>query len=280
MKRTALDYVITTIIIGGAPVSRTLRTGFSRVIIPIAGLCILSSTPAFAASSSPHVVSNSDKTASVSLPDGWTLAKGGNGFLYVTGPHDERLNLGVLVVAKNAASGTPVSGEVAFALPFRSSLKDKFTAILQAGAAKQGLPTPQITVASETKTKLPLCEMLLGGLTSGSQQRKFESVVCSLQPDYLGLYKNLVFLAQAPSDRAAADRPVIEKIVASYRVTPNMFKKMLAPYTSAPPRASGVAMPAMAPYQDPTNSDCFDYNVIRESPPWEMPMHCGGWQPG
>jgi hypothetical protein len=39
-------------------------------------------------------------------------------------------------------------------------------------------------------------------------------------------------------------------------------------------------MPGIAPYQDPTNSDCFDYNVIRESPPWEVPMHCGGTMPG
>ena len=50
------------------------------------------------------------------------------------------------------------------------------------------------------------------------------------------------------------------------------------------PLESGAALPAggmmPAPYQDPTNSDCFDYNVIRQSPPWEVPMHCGGHMPG
>ncbi len=59
---------------------------------------------------------------------------------------------------------------------------------------------------------------------------------------------------------------------------------MVAPYTALPPRpvTGGGAMPApvMAPYQDPTNSDCFDDNVIRQSPPWEVPMHCGGHMPG
>jgi len=222
-----------------------------------------------------------DKTASVGLPEGWTLAKGSNGFVYVTGPNDERINLGVLVVAKNApsASGNQ-GGEVAFALPFSASLKDKFTMIIQAGAAKQGSPQPQITFAGQSATKLPMCTQFLGGWTAAGQSRKFEAVLCSLQPDYLGLYKNLVFLAQVPSSLAAKDRPIVEQIVGSYRVTPTMFKKMLAPYTPPPPPSSGGAMPVMAPYQDPTNSDCFDYNVIRESPPWEVPMHCGGLQPG
>lgn len=225
-------------------------------------------------------VTTADKTASVGLPDGWTLTKGSNGFVYITGPNDERINLGVLVIAKNAPSGSGnPGGEVAFVLPFSASLKDKFTTIVQAGAAKQGMPQPQITFARQSATKLPMCSLLLGGWTAGAQSRKFEAVLCSLQPDYLGLYKNLVFLAQVPSSLAAKDRPIVEQIVGSYRVTPDMFKKMLAPYTPAPPASSG-AMPAMAPYQDPTNSDCFDYNVIRESPPWEVPMHCGGLQPG
>lgn len=234
-----------------------------------------------AAATALKTVTTGDKTASLGIPDGWTLAKGSNGFIYVTGPNDERINLGVLIVAKNASSG-PVSGEVVFAMPFSATLKDKFVAIMQATTPK-GSPTPQITIASQQRMKLPMCSLLLGGWTAGSQSRKFESILCSLKPDYLGLYKNLIFLAQVPASRAAQDRPIVEQIVQTYRVTPAMFKKMLAPYTPLPPHPVGGAMPAMsglAPYQDPTRSDCFDYNVIRESPPWEMPMHCGGWQPG
>lgn len=223
-----------------------------------------------------------DKTASVSLPAGWKLAKGSNGFVWVTGPNNEQINLGVIVIGKNAPSGSGnLSGEVAFALPYSASLKDKFTTILQKGAAKSGSPAPQITFASQSATRLPMCGRFLGGWTAGSQTRKFEAVICSLRPDVLGLYKNIIFLAQVPSNLAAKDRPIVEQIVESYRVTPNMFKKMLAAYTPAPAHpVSGGVMPVMAPYEDPTNSDCFDYNVIRESPPWEVPMHCGGYQPG
>jgi hypothetical protein len=223
-----------------------------------------------------------DKTASVGVPDGWKLAKGSNGFVYVTGPNDERVNLGVIVVAKNGPAGGGTTGEVAFALPFSATMKEKFTTILQAGAAKQGMPKPEITFASEIRTKLPMCSRFLGSWTAGSDSKKFESIICSLQPDWLGLYKNIVFLLQVPASRAAQDRPIVEQIAGSYRVTPEMFKKMLAPYTALPPRPPSGPMPAMpglAPYQDPTNSDCFDYNVIRESPPWEVPMHCGGWNP-
>jgi hypothetical protein len=240
---------------------------------------ILQPSVAIASTGTLKTVTTGDKTASVGIPNGWTLKKGANGFVWVTGPNGEEVNLGVLVVAKNASAGSNVSGEVAFALPFSASLSDKFTTIIQKGAAKQGQPAPQVTIASVTRMKLPMCSQLLGGWTAGNKSVKFESIMCSLQPDYLGLYKNLVFLAQVPSNLAAQDRPIVEQIAQSYRVTPVMFKKMLAPYTAPPPHPVSGVMP-IAPYQDPTNSDCFDYNIIRESPPWEVPMHCGGYRPG
>lgn len=222
-----------------------------------------------------------DKTASIGIPSGWVLARGANGFVFVKGPHDEAISLGVIVIAKNAAAGTGnLSSDVSFAMPFSSSLKDKFTTIIDKGAERAGVTEPQLTFASQTPTKLPMCSMFLGGLTAGSESSKFEAVICSLRPDYLGLYKNIVFMAKVPSALATTDRPLVKQIVQSYRVTPTMFRKMLAPYTAPPPHPSGGAMPMLAPYQDPTNADCFDYNVIRESPPWEVPMHCGGLQPG
>jgi hypothetical protein len=240
-------------------------------------VCLVLIAAASRASGQLTTATTDDKTASVGIPEGWKLAKGSNGFVYVTGPNDERVNLGVIVVAKNGPAGSGTTGEVAFALPFSATLKEKFMTILVAGAAKQGLPKPEITVASEVPTKLPMCSRLFGSTTAGSDSKKFEGVICSLRPDWLGLYKNIVFLLQVPSSRAAQDRPIVEQIAASYRVTPDMFKKMLAPYTALPPQQP---LPTgLAPYQDPTNSDCFDYNVIRESPPWEVPMHCGGTRP-
>jgi hypothetical protein len=259
----------------GHPIVRV----FAIAWLAICSSMILPSSVVIASPTALKTVTTDDKTASVGIPSGWTLKKGSNGFVFVTGPNDERVNLGVLVVGKNASAGSDVSGEVAFALPFSASLSDKFTTIIQKGAAKQGLPAPQVTIASVTQMKLPMCSRLLGSWTAGGKSTKFEGILCSLQPDYLGLYKNLVFLAQVPSSLAAQDRSTVEQIAQSYRVTPVMFKKMLAPYTPLPPRPVVGAMP-MAPYQDPTNSDCFDYNVIRESPPWEVPMHCGGIQPG
>ena len=240
-------------------------------------VCLVLIAAASRASAQLTTATTDDKTASVGIPGGWKLAKGSNGFVYVTGPNDQRASLGVIVVAKNGPAGSGTTGEVAFALPFSATLKEKFTTILVTGAAKQGLAKPEITFASEVPTKLPMCSRLFGSTTAGADSRKFEGVICSLRPDWLGLYKNIVFLLQVPSSRAAQDRPIVERIAASYRVTPDMFKKMLAPYTALPPQQP---LPTgLAPYQDPTNSDCFDYNVIRESPPWEVPMHCGGTKP-
>jgi len=259
---------------------QTAARSLGIIAFAIAAILISLSSMSLA-STTLKTATTTDKTASVGLPGGWKLAKGLNGYVYITGPSDERINLGVIVIAKNAPSGSNISGEVAFALPFSASLRDKFTTIVQGGAAKAGTPQPQITFASQAPTKLPMCSLFLGGWTAGADSRKFEAVLCSLQPDVLGLYKNLVFMAQVPSGLAMKDRPIVEQIVQSYRVTPAMFKKMVAPYTPLPPASvsGGRTMPGIAPYEMP-NTDCFDYTVIRESPPWEMPMHCGGWQPG
>ncbi len=252
---------------------------FAVAALAIAGT-LISAAPMNAASVSLKTVSADDKTASVGLPSGWKLVKSGNGFVGAAGPNGQAINLGVIVIGKNAAPGTSLQGEEAFALPYSTSLKDKFTTILQAGATKSGMAQPQVTIISATQTKLPMCAKLLGGWTAGSDSKKFEAIICSLKPDYLGLYKNIVFMAQVSASRVAQDRPVVEQIVMSYRVTPTMFKKMLAAYTPLPPMPPPSLTSGLAPYQDPTNSDCFDYNVIRESPPWEVPMHCGGYQPG
>jgi len=265
-------------------VSRFLKNAVLSIAFAAVAIGSVLLSPAWksdAATSTLKTTTTSDKTASVGLPDGWKLAKGANGFIYVTGPNDDRINLGALILAKNAPAGSGISGDVRFALPFSASLKDKFTAIIQGGAAQQGGPAPQLTFASQTPTRLPMCARLLGGINAGGQSRKFEAIMCSLRPDYLGFYKNIVFMANIPSNRVSQDRALVEKIVMSYRITPAMFKRLLSAYTPLPPAPVGGA-PAYvgAPYQDPTNSDCFDYNVIRESPPWEVPMHCGGTQPG
>jgi len=224
-----------------------------------------------------------DKTASVGLPDGWTLTNGDNGYVSVTGPHDAKILLGAIAIAKDGPAGPGAPGsDVMFALPFSGGLKEKLTTILVAGAPSLGLPKPAITYASEVRTRLPMCSRFLGTLVYGSDSNAFEGIICSLKPDWLGYYKNIIFLLQVPSSRAAEDRPVVEQIAASYRVTPAMFRLMLATYTAlppAPPGGTAPMMPGLAPYQDPTHSDCFDYNIIRESPPWEVPMHCGGIQP-
>lgn len=246
---------------------------------------LISQAPPVIASTALKTVTTNDKTASIGLPDGWKLAKGLSGFVYITGPNssDERINLGAIIIAKNAPSGSATQGEVLLALPWNSSLKDKFTKIVQTNAVKQGLPQPQITFANETQTRFQACSRFLGSINAGKKSLKFEAILCSLKPDFLGLYKNVLYVAQVPASLAAKDRPIVEQIVQSYRITPAMFKKMIAPYTMPPPRPAVGTMPAAGAWGQAgalQSANCFDYNIIRESPPWEMPSSCGGWQPG
>lgn len=215
-----------------------------------------------------------DNTASVSVPTGWKLIKSGNGFIGLSGPNKERVSLGVIALGKSGATAP----EIATSLPFSATRKDKLTSIIQGSAAKHGMAVPQITYASETQMRLSVCSRFLGGWTAGSDDEKFEAIMCSLPPDFLGFYKNITFLANVPASRAAQDRPIVEKIAGSYRVKPAMFKRMVAPYTAPPPLGGGggTLVPGPLPGQD--FGECFDYNVIRESPPWEVPAKCGGHQ--
>jgi hypothetical protein len=263
-------------------VNRSYRNrGCSLVTAALVIGCLIFAPPVARESSATTLnrVTTDDKTASVGIPDGWKLVSGGNGHIYVTGPHDERINLASLVIGKNAAGG-PLGGEIVFALPYGASLRDKFSAILQAGAAKQGTPALQLAFASEVPMRIPQCSRFLGGWTAGSDSQKFEALLCSFPPDILGLYKNLVFLAQVPASLAAQDRPIVEQIAQSYRVTPGMLKKMLAPYTTPRLPAGGGGGGFAAPVSpSQVHTDCYDY-VIRESPPSEVPVHCGGLMPG
>lgn len=124
---------------------------------PMFSHAVAQATAGGAATLPLKTVTTDDKTASVGVPDGWTFVKGAHGFVYVTGPNKETINLGAIVVAKNAPAGPgDAAQDVAFALPFAATLKDKFTTIIQSGAPKSGLPKPTISFASQLRRHQPL----------------------------------------------------------------------------------------------------------------------------
>jgi hypothetical protein len=97
---------------------RTQRSDPARFLAIVAitfGQGMLSQARAQAGSSDAstaamHQSTNDDKTASASIPDGWKFGKGSNGYVYITGPNDERLNLGAIFRGEERAGGGRRSG--------------------------------------------------------------------------------------------------------------------------------------------------------------------------
>jgi len=208
----------------------------------------------------------------------------------LNGPQGEVISLGLTFVVRNAAfqPGQPASGGVDLSMPDSASLSQKFTMLEQHGAAANGAPDPQVTIASDTPVPLSFphvqCGRMTGSFISRTGPAGFGLVMCSLPVDVGGTYKVMMKLAQAPPAIAAQEKAMAGAVFASYRVAPAMLKKKLAPHNSPPPPPMPIAvggggrMPSIPGYSpnDPIQNGCFDLAVIREEPNWRLPRRCGG----
>ena len=228
-----------------------------------------------------------DGSASAGVPPGWNVTKGGQSVIVMTGPNNETIFLGTTVVVRNAAFqlGEKSSNGVDMSMPNSSSLSQKFTMIIQNGAVTSGQSAPQVTIASETPVQVPAalgqCARVAGSYTGSKGQFGFGSVICSLPVDVGSTYKVIMIMAQAPPDVAAQEKALAGAVFASYRVPPATLQLKLAPhFIPAPsaPRTPGPA-PAIGVAPGGFDADCFDLIVIRETPKYKLPKHCGGLAP-
>ncbi len=231
-----------------------------------------------------------DKSASAGVPPGWKVTTGAQTDIVMTGPHGETIFLGRTIVARNAAfnAGQRPSGGVDLSMPYSTPLAQKLTTIVQAGATAGGAQAPQISITSATS--IPLlpalgqCGRFIAKAAGGAKgSMTIASVMCSLPVDSGGLYKNVFKLATAPTGIAAQEASLAQAVFSSYRVPAPMLARKLAPVTPVPV-AHGAAPPAERPGMltvpaDPTNSDCYDLVLIRETPTYQLPRHCGGTAP-
>jgi hypothetical protein len=230
-----------------------------------------------------------DKTASAGIPPGWKVTKGAQTDIVMTGPHGESIFLGRTIVAQNGAFGRSASAGVDLSMPYSADLAQKLTMMFQAGATAAGAAAQQITITSATPIALPAalgqCGRFIGKSTGTKGAMTFATSMCSLPADSRGLYKNVFKLAEAPSSVAAQEGALAQAVFASYRVPAPMLERKLAPVTAPPVVRQGMAPPGaaragvIAVPKDPTNSDCYDLVLIRETPTNELPRHCGGTAP-
>jgi hypothetical protein len=232
-----------------------------------------------------------DKSVSAGVPSGWTVIKGGDTAIVMTGPKGETIFLGDTIVAHNSAFalGEPVQNGIDVSMPYSSTLQQKLTMIVEQGVALGHGQPPQLSITSATpiasSPTLGQCGRYVANGASIAGPIKLMAVICSLPLDSGGTYKNILLLAQAPSVIADGEVSLVHAVFTSYQVPPAMLQRKLAPFTAAPivTPPAGARMPATpqgsisAPAGDV--SQCFDLVVIRQTPKNQLPISCGGTRP-
>jgi hypothetical protein len=182
-----------------------------------------------------------DGSASAGLPKGWRVIKSGQMVIDAVGPQGEAAQLGNTAVVRDP-SGPPAAarlGGVDMEMPYATPLPEKFVRIV-----RHVDPANQVSINNSTEFKVApqmgQCARIVGDITTkDGVPKKFESLFCSLPPDVARIYKNVFRLVMAPAQVAAQEGPMLEAVLTSYRVPPQMLQRMLAPVVGPAPGAGG-----------------------------------------
>ena len=222
-----------------------------------AGAAISSSarqTPAAPASTSPtgknsgpvprlHTVSAPDNSATIGIPDGWTLdPRSGGGTMLVSGPRGEQIALSMTRAAidpwnpqqvQMARSGfhTILPGTLVY--PFRGDMVKSFPEMFQAWRRANGKPPAQLQV-DEIKPMPAVqgnhCAFAKGHVDpDGKGMQTFSSYMCAFDPAPAnGMY--LVTLSHSMLPNALADQELntMQAIIDSWRVNQQVVNQQVA----------------------------------------------------
>jgi len=186
-----------------------------------------------------------DQTASVDLPAGWHVIKSGHGFINAAGPNGETVDLGRVIVARDAAfqPGNRGGGGADINLPYQATLDQKFTMIVQSSAALAHRAAPEVSIISTTPIQMPgefgQCARILGGITGQSGPEKFELAFCSMPLDAGGLYKNIFKLVTVPARLAAQERTTLEAVMRSFTIPRDLVGQLFEPAGTQPEATGG-----------------------------------------
>jgi hypothetical protein len=227
-----------------------------------------------------------DQSASAGLPPGWKVTKGEQTVIDMTGPQGETIFLGNTMIVRDAPFqiGEHPTGGIDLSMPNSSTLEQKFTMIVQDNAAIAGDPPPQLTIASLKPVQvLPAygqCGHVSGTVIQQKGPMAFNALMCSLPLDSGGIYKVILKLAQFPASADAQESVLASQVFATYHISPGMLQLKLAPFTTPPLAPGAVKTPSISgelqPTYNPTDPECFDLMVIRETPTEQLPKKCGG----
>lgn len=179
-----------------------------------------------------------DRSASVSLPDGWqVLPNSGGGTIVAQGPHGELASLGLAFLAadpnnprvqqlmRQLQAGQLRNTMYASALyyPFSNNMPGMFEAVLQHARQKAGAAPARMNITSATPTSSPAgqrCADLAGtiDLQDSKGTRDFTAVFCARPPNQMGTWGSTITASSAPQAIAGEVGPTLGAIMQSFEV--------------------------------------------------------------
>jgi hypothetical protein len=197
-----------------------------------------------------------DRSASVSLPDGWNvLPSSGGGTIMAQGPDGSAVALGYPYLAADTNNpsvrqtmatlqrGGLRNTSYAHALyyAYGGDLGRTFEDLLQMARKNQGEGPVTIKISSETPMPVSgalRCAHLHGQIDAqdGKGMREMNTVFCSSPPGPHGSYMNLAYHTAVPLQYADKERGTMEAILASFNVNQAVVQS----------QANAIAAPAIA----------------------------------
>jgi len=187
-----------------------------------------------------------DRSASVSLPDGWQVnpRRSGGGTIYAAGPNGETAALGmaiqvwdprsprvaqILRSAQQGGQGNPQDGKLLF-LPYGGDPAATYTNLIQMERRKAGLPPAdfQITSSTPVPARAPKRGAHITGqvdFKDGKGPRELVVIYYDDPPGAKGCWWCSLYGTTAPSAVAGQERAALAAVLQSFRVDQNVVNQ-------------------------------------------------------
>jgi hypothetical protein len=179
-----------------------------------------------------------DRSASVSLPEGWNvLPSSAGGTILAQGPNGETVSLGFPFLAMNSSDprvartqqwaqqggGRNTSYAQSLYYPYGADLAKTFVDLTQMWRGRKGLPPATFQIASEDRVQAPAserCAHITGQVDAqdGKGLKEMNSVFCQGPLAPHGSYMNIAYHTAVPMQFAPKERAAMAAILASFNV--------------------------------------------------------------
>ena len=196
-----------------------------------------------------------DRSASVSLPEGWNvLPSSGGGTILAQGPHGETVSLGFPFLAMNSSDprvqrtqqwaqqgGRNTSYAESLYYPYGADLAKTFVDLTQMWRSKKGLPRATFQIAGEDRVQAPAsarCAHITGQVDAqdGKGLKELNSVFCQGPLARFGSFMNIAYHTAVPMQFAPQERATMGAILGSFNVDMAIVQA----------QAGAIAAPAIA----------------------------------